>query len=160
MVLTYGIMLSDLLALLSFCCSLMSKKIYEIWMKNKWKGLFHGPFILQTFAACLTAIEGSAKVFNLHDNPIPRVIGGLGLATALVERALTLVSTGTLTVAMAHANKGKAVTLPWTLNLYTSKDSMHQTGFCNTAWGKATCSYATSAHMLANTKFNTIIQEA
>ncbi|KAF8222298.1 hypothetical protein L208DRAFT_1323430 [Tricholoma matsutake] len=128
--------------------------------KKKWKGLFCSPFILQTFTAHLTAIEGSAKVPNLHDKPTPTAIGGLGLATASVERGLTLIATGTLTVTMARASKGKMVTLPWTLNLSSGKDSMRQTGFSEMAWGKATCCYATSACSLANTKFDAIIREA
>lgn len=73
---------------------------------------------------------------------------------------MTLVATRTLTVAMARASKGKMVTLPRTLNLSTGKDSMHQTGFSDTAWGKATRCYATSARSLANTKFDAIIREA
>jgi hypothetical protein len=78
----------------------------------------------------------------------------------LAGLALTLVATGTLTVAMAHASKGKTVTLLRTLNLSTGKDSMRQTGFSDTAWGKATRGYATSARSLAKTKFDGIIQEA
>jgi hypothetical protein len=37
---------------------------------------------------------------------------------------------------------------------------MRQTGFSNTAWGKATRGYAESAHGLANTKFEAIIKDA
>jgi hypothetical protein len=78
-----------------------------------------------------------------------------------VERALTLVATGTLTVEMAHTtSKGKTIPLPRTLNFSTGKDSMRQTGFSDVAWGKATRGYATSARSLTNVKFDTIIQEA
>lgn len=77
-----------------------------------------------------------------------------------MERALTLIATGTLTVAMARASRGKAVNLPRTLNLSTGKDSMRQTGFSDAAWGKATCSYAKSASSLTTAKFNAIIQDA
>ena len=54
---------------------------------QKWKGLFHSPFVLQTFAAHLTAIEGSMRVPNLHDanKATPTVIGGLGLSAASVR---------------------------------------------------------------------------
>lgn len=54
---------------------------------QKWKGLFRGPFILQTFAAHLTAIEGSQKILGLHDpdKPTPAAIGALGLAAASVS---------------------------------------------------------------------------
>ena len=77
-----------------------------------------------------------------------------------MERALTLITTGTLTVAMACASRGKAVNLPWTLNLSTGKDLMHQTGFSDAAWGKATRSYAKSASSLTTAKFNAIVQDA
>lgn len=77
-----------------------------------------------------------------------------------MERALTLVATGTLTVAMAHNSKGKAVTLPRTINPSTGKESMRQTGFSDTAWGKTTRSYAKSIHGLSKTKFDSIVKAA
>ena len=36
---------------------------------------------------------------------------------------------------------------------------MHQTGFSDVAWGKATRSYATSARSLAIVKFDAIVQD-
>jgi hypothetical protein len=77
-----------------------------------------------------------------------------------VERALTLVATKMLTVAMARASKGKMVTLPRTLNLSTGKESIRQTGFSDTIWGKATHGYAKSARSLTNAKFEAIIKDA
>jgi len=77
-----------------------------------------------------------------------------------VERALTLIATGTLTVAMACASKGKTVSLPHTFNLSTGKDSMRHTGFNDAMWGKATHSCVKSVHSLSNVKFNAIIQAA
>ena len=61
---------------------------------------------------------------------------------------------------MAHGSKGKAVTLPRTLNRSTGKESTHQTGFSDTAWGKATRGYATSVRLLTNTKFDAIVTAA
>ena len=61
---------------------------------------------------------------------------------------------------MARASKGKTVTLPRTLNHSTGKESMRQTGFSDTAWGKATRGYAKSARVLANIKFETIVKDA
>ena len=53
---------------------------------QSWKGLFRSPFILQTFASHLAAIEGSANVPGLHDDkPNPAMVGGLGLAAASVS---------------------------------------------------------------------------
>jgi hypothetical protein len=37
---------------------------------------------------------------------------------------------------------------------------MRQTGFSDTAWGKATCGYAKSACALANIKFEAIVTDA
>ena len=61
---------------------------------------------------------------------------------------------------MFHAAKGKTVSLPKTFNPSTSKDSMHQTSFSDVAWGKATPSYAKSAHSLMKVKFDGIIELA
>ncbi len=77
-----------------------------------------------------------------------------------MERALTLVATGTLTVEMARASKGKSVILPRTLNLSTGKESKRQMGFNDAAWGKATRAYATSACSLTNAKFDVVTTEA
>jgi hypothetical protein len=51
---------------------------------QKWKGLFRSPFVLQTFAAHLSAIDGCVRVPNLHDTPSPNAGGALGLAAASV----------------------------------------------------------------------------
>ena len=61
---------------------------------------------------------------------------------------------------MAHSSKGKAVTLPRTLNLSTGKESMRQTGFSDVAWGKTTREYATSIRSLTNAKFDAIVKAA
>jgi len=71
-----------------------------------------------------------------------------------------LVATGTLTIKMVCAAKGKTVTLPQTVNLSSSKESMCQTGFSDAAWGNASCSYATSACSIAKVKFDVIVKEA
>lgn len=77
-----------------------------------------------------------------------------------MERALTLVATGTLTIEMARSSKGKTIPLPRTVNRSTGKESMRQTGFSDVAWGKTTRSYAASARSLANVKFEAVIREA
>ena len=50
-----------------------------------WKGVFHGPFILQTFAAHLSTLDSSVKVSGLHNKPSPPAVGRLGMAAALVH---------------------------------------------------------------------------
>ena len=77
-----------------------------------------------------------------------------------MERVLTLVATGTLTIEIAHASKGKTIPLPRTVNLSTGKDSMRQMGFSDVAWGKTTRSYATRAKSLSNAKFDAIVEGA
>ena len=71
-----------------------------------------------------------------------------------------LIAKGILTVVIAHASKGKTVTLPRTINHFTGRESLHSTGFNDAAWGKPTRSYATSARSLTNAKFNDIIEGA
>lgn len=51
---------------------------------QKWKGLFHSMFVLQTFATHLKIIENSATIPDLHDKPTAAAVGGLGLAAASV----------------------------------------------------------------------------
>lgn len=52
---------------------------------QKWRGLFRGPFFLQTFAAHLSAIDGAARIPDLHDKPSPPgPVGAIGLAAASV----------------------------------------------------------------------------
>jgi len=49
-----------------------------------------------------------------------------------VEWALTLISNGTLMVAVACASKGKIVAIPHSFNHTTGKESLHQAGFNDT----------------------------
>jgi len=55
---------------------------------QKWRGLFHSPFVLQTFAAHLSAINSSAWVPGLHDKPTHHAVGVLGLAATSVSMTL------------------------------------------------------------------------
>ncbi|KAH9038774.1 hypothetical protein EDB85DRAFT_2141661 [Lactarius pseudohatsudake] len=128
--------------------------------KKKWKGLFRSSLVLQTFAAHFAAIQGSVRVSGLHDHqPTPTAAGALGLAAASVERALTLVSIGMLTITVARAIKGKTVTFPQTPNLSSGKSSTRRTDFSEATWGKDTRAYATSARSLTKVKFEAIIQD-
>lgn len=52
---------------------------------QEWRGLFRGPFVLQTFAAHFSCIDGAVRIPSLHGNDKPgRANGGLGLAAASV----------------------------------------------------------------------------
>ena len=76
-----------------------------------------------------------------------------------MERALTLVVTGMLMITMTCVAKSRSITLPQTLNVSTGKDSTHHTGFSDTAWGKASRSYARSVLGLSKSRFNAIIED-
>jgi hypothetical protein len=71
-----------------------------------------------------------------------------------------LVATGTLTIEMVRAARGKTVNLPKTMNFSTGKESMRQTGFSDASWGKVTRNFAKSARSLSTAKFDIIIKEA
>ncbi|KAH9008915.1 hypothetical protein EDB83DRAFT_2531429 [Lactarius deliciosus] len=92
--------------------------------KKKWKGLFRNPLILQVFAAHLSAIDGSKEIPGFDKTP---AYGALGLSVASVERALKLVATGTLTIDLVNAAKGKTMNLPKTMNVGSGKESTRQT---------------------------------
>ncbi|KAG1837629.1 hypothetical protein DFJ58DRAFT_734231 [Suillus subalutaceus] len=107
--------------------------------KSKFRGLYQGAFVVQTFGAHFTAINGARKV----------------------ERALTLVTTCTLTISMVLAAKGKSIPLPKALNHSTSKVSNRQTGFNDVTWGISTCSYAKSlVKRFRDEKFQSVITSA
>ena len=71
-----------------------------------------------------------------------------------------MVATGTLTISLICASKGKTIPLPKTINHSSGKESTRQTGFSETAWGKETHSYTKSARSLLAVKFDEIIQDA
>ena len=79
-----------------------------------------------------------------------------------MERALTLVSTGTLKISMVQGAGGrrKTVSLPRTLNPLTGKESMQLTGFSDTAWGRESRCYTKSARALSKARFDAIIKDA
>jgi hypothetical protein len=72
-----------------------------------------------------------------------------------VERALTLVATGTLTIEMT---RGKRLTLPRTFNLATGRK--RSTGFSDSTWGKASRRHARSASELSKEEFDAIVDDA
>ena len=71
-----------------------------------------------------------------------------------------LIASGALTIAIAHAGRGKTVMLPRTFNHFSGKESIRQTGFNDSTWGKATRSYTKSARALTKAKFGAIVEEA
>lgn len=79
-----------------------------------------------------------------------------------MERALTLVATGTLKISMVQGAgaRSKITSLPRTLNLSTGKESTRQTGFSDTAWGRESRGYTKSARSLSKARFDAIIKDA
>ena len=75
-----------------------------------------------------------------------------------VEQALTLISSGTITISMTQ--NSTTPRLPKRLNKSTGKESNREAAFCNTGneegWGLATWSCAKSAHSLSDWKFDKI----
>ena len=54
---------------------------------QKFRGLYQGAFVLQTFAAHFTAIDGAHKILGIDDPEagLAKPIGALGLAAAAVH---------------------------------------------------------------------------
>jgi hypothetical protein len=78
--------------------------------------------------------------------------------TNQVERALKLVSTGTLTIAVVQAAKGsRSISLPKMMNYSTGKTSTRQTGFNDVTWGTSTRAYAKAIRNLPDHKFEAVI---
>ena len=75
-----------------------------------------------------------------------------------MERALKLISTGTLTIAVVQAAKGsRTISLPKMMNYSTGKTSTRQTGFNDVTWGTSTHAYAKAIGKLQDHKFEAII---
>jgi hypothetical protein len=77
-----------------------------------------------------------------------------------VERALTLIADGTLTIDVARASNSKTVTLPSCVNPRTGRESKTETGFNLSTWGAITNDYTKSALALNKDKFDAIVQDA
>ncbi|KAG2123979.1 uncharacterized protein EDB93DRAFT_1258973 [Suillus bovinus] len=103
--------------------------------KSKFCGLYQGVFMVQMFGAC--------KIHGLLDKPGEDLnpAGGLALSCAAVERALTLITTHTITIEMVLAVKGKSIPLPKMLNHSTGKVSNCQMGLNDVTWGSSMRSY-------------------
>ncbi|KAG1731104.1 uncharacterized protein EDB91DRAFT_1252355 [Suillus paluster] len=112
---------------------------------QKFHNLYQGAFMVQTFCANFTAINGAHKVHEL-DKPGDSLnpAGGLVLLCAVVKQALMLVASHTITITMVLTAKGKSIPLLKTLNHSTAKVSNQQTGFNDITWGSSTHSYVKS----------------
>lgn len=77
-----------------------------------------------------------------------------------VERALKLISSGTITIEMVRNAKGKIPVLPKKINQATGKASHQFTGFNELSWGSRCCNYVKSAKKLSPTRFEEIISIA
>ncbi|KAG2337302.1 hypothetical protein BDR05DRAFT_895479, partial [Suillus weaverae] len=131
--------------------------------KSKFRGLYQGTFVVQTFGAHFTMTRGAQKIPGV-DKPgvLANPAGGLALSCAAVERALTLWSTRTLTIKMVQATKNKtSISLLKMMNQSTGKVSCQQTGFNNISWGTSTRAYVKAIMKnLRKDKFKVIIASA
>ncbi|KAI0248045.1 hypothetical protein BJV78DRAFT_850438 [Lactifluus subvellereus] len=123
---------------------------------KKFTGAFLGPFILQTFAAHLTAIKGARNLSSLND-PGNAPCGGLALCAAAVERALKFIAAGMITVEMVQKAKGKVPTLPKQLNPATGKASNRSTAFNEVTCGLRCRFYVKAAKKQTTSRFEKII---
>lgn len=77
-----------------------------------------------------------------------------------VERALKLISSGTITVEMVQNAKGRIPILPKKINQATGKASHQLTAFNETSWGSRCSNYVKSAKKLSTSRFEKIISLA
>ena len=77
-----------------------------------------------------------------------------------VERALKLISSGTITIEMVRNAKGRIPTLPKKINQATGKASHQLTGFNEITWGSRCADYVKSAKKLSASRFQDIISLA
>jgi hypothetical protein len=77
-----------------------------------------------------------------------------------VERALKLISSGTITIEMVQNAKGRIPTLPKKINQATGKASHQLTGFNELTWGARCASYVKSAKNISAPRFKEIISLA
>jgi hypothetical protein len=77
-----------------------------------------------------------------------------------MERALKLVATGTLTIAMTQVPRGEPIIIPRTFNRTNGKKSTRPTSFSDIAWHKASRAYSKSARALSKDKFDAIVEDA
>jgi hypothetical protein len=79
-----------------------------------------------------------------------------------VERALTLVANGVITVAIHKAAKleNKLVTIPRSKNESSGKESLYKAEFSDACWGNATNIYAGYASKMSASKVNAILNQA
>jgi hypothetical protein len=117
------------------CCSLQCSQWHsqDPWDRPIRLGLHHSSkahWCSHAFLLCYTC----SFISPLNLNYLP-------CGNDQFEQGLTLVATGTLTIEMIRAAKGKTMPLLNTLNHSTGKISTHQTGFNNVTWGDSTCTY-------------------
>ncbi|KAF8492744.1 hypothetical protein F5888DRAFT_1726977 [Russula emetica] len=131
---------------------------------KKWKGLFRGPLVVQTFSAHFIAIAGAVEIKAYGDpkeaGQLP--YGALSLSAAAVERALKLYEIGAITMDIVEASRGtnKISFKPAVLNMATGKTSANSFAFNDANWGSATRGYMKSARGLRPDRFIEIMEMA
>ncbi|OBZ67131.1 hypothetical protein A0H81_12922 [Grifola frondosa] len=126
---------------------------YEV-QEPEIKGLFRTPFILQTFALHLTAIEGAVHIPGLYANDaVPRPNGAFALAVTAVERALRLYKADHVI-----SEPGKVPKVKEVFNGKTGNKSSNPNQFSGDNWAVKTRGWAKSVAKLSDAKMANIIE--
>ncbi|KAF7966671.1 hypothetical protein HWV62_37521 [Athelia sp. TMB] len=142
--------------------------------KKRFKGLFHGSFVIQTFAAHLNVISGSQEVLELyadagvtHKDRIPRVCGALALCAAAVMRAVALYATDGSTLSSLKDAKGvpnnrlsfPSIILPISDTEIRDK-TKRSSAFSAMSWEEPTAYFVKACKTLSDENMDSIIKEA
>ncbi|KAF7985441.1 hypothetical protein HWV62_5177 [Athelia sp. TMB] len=142
--------------------------------KKRFKGLFHGSFVIQTFAAHLNVISGSQEVLELyadagvtHKDQIPRARGALALCAAAVMRAVALYATDGSTLSSLKDAKGVAnnrlsfpsIILPISDTEIRDK-TKRSSAFSAMSWEEPTAYFFKACKTLSDENMDSIIKEA
>ncbi|KIJ08242.1 hypothetical protein PAXINDRAFT_102642 [Paxillus involutus ATCC 200175] len=140
--------------------------LYEDMQFPQKHEIYRSTFIVTLLGSVhLNAIQGHATVPTLKTDELAHsgMQGAVGMCSAAVERALTLIQKGHIDVnkSLKSIKGGKlSITLPKSLNKYTGKQSSTPYIFSDQLWGRAVRSYAHSISTRGNEYIHDIVQLA
>lgn len=137
---------------------------FRVLLPQRWQRPYQSGLIIQTFAVYLSAIKYVPWLLGMFPNsedpstahPVPRP--ALALAAAAMERALTLVANGKITIASIEADKTrKGKLIQADLNPITGKRSISTIAFSEGLWGTEVGEYCANIKGLRNSDMDAII---
>ncbi|KIJ07271.1 hypothetical protein PAXINDRAFT_19532 [Paxillus involutus ATCC 200175] len=140
--------------------------LYEDMQFPQKHEIYRSTFIITLLGSVhLTAVQGHAAVPSLKTDELAYsgMQGAVGMSSAAVERALTLIQKGHIDVdkSLKSIKGGKlSITLPKSLNKYTGKQTSAPYLFSDQHWGRAVRSYAHSLSTRGDDYIHDIIQLA